>query len=234
MPYKNDSPIKDEAQLVSQLESLALLTNFAAKTFNQHITAVYWKQTKEHITAKESLLIKPSDTPPLITLKLLTFFLSLQKLETSVEEKVLLNQLFATPKDPDLVTAMVRLRPRLKYKPNGTPIGTRAIQVPHVDESKLLDLRGFTFVHGETVCLYTFADKKQIKVLAIDEQAGIEAIQKLLQIVLPRWILGDAKEHCYIGKFSPNTKKSDVHGVTSKITKIDVNLPDKSIYTVLM
>jgi hypothetical protein len=234
MPYSEGSPVRDESKIVEQLESLALLTNFATATFNQHIAAVYWKKTKEHITAKTALTIKPSDTAPIISLKIQVFFLSLNKLDHAIEEKVLLNQLFAKPKDPDIVTATIRLRPKTKYHKDGQPIGNRVISVPHIDESKLGDFRDFRFTHGEVKCIYTFADKKQIKVLALNEELGIEAIQRLLVIVDPKWILGTAKEHCYVGKFSPNTAKSVLHGVTSTAFKIEINPPEGSSYTLFL
>lgn len=226
-------PIKNLEKTVENLENLAQFTNFAKLVFNEHVNAVYYKNSEEHVQAKKALLIKDRDSQISICNKQLLFFLSLQKLEQQVSDKFVLNS-GNVDKDPSMITAEVKLNPSLKYKKDGTPTGTRQIKIPHVDESKLGNLRDFKFTHGKVAVIYSFADKKQIKVLSIDEKEGLRAINELLKIVDSKWLLGSAEEHCYMGKMPKDMKDGDLHGLTSKGTALHISDFHGKLYTVFI
>jgi hypothetical protein len=224
-------PIADLEKTVESLEGLAFFRNFAKLIFNRHVEAVYWKPSEDHQQAKRALLITDKDTQISIANKQLLFFFSLQKFTQQIEDKISFAKGTADG-DPFMIRAKVQLSPEKKYTSDGQSTGYRYISVPHVDEAKLGDFRDFHFVHGSICRLYCFADKKQIKVFAIDEKEGDRAINHLLKLVQSKWLLGTAENHAYTGKPPKDSESpellnikshgqelqlSDVHGKMYKI-----------------
>lgn len=225
-------PIKNLEKTVENLENLAQFTNFAKLVFNEHVNAVYYKNTEEHVQAKKALLIKDKDSQISICNKQLLFFLSLQKLEQQVSDKFILGNMEKVSLD-GMLTGEIKLNPSIKYK-DGKSVGTRQIKVPHLDESKLGNLRNFTFTHGKTVVIYKFDSRKMIKVLAIDKAEGIRAIGELLKIVESKHILGKPEDHCYVGNMPKDMKDGDLHGIPSKGTAIHISDTHGKLYTVFI
>lgn len=226
-------PIANLDQTVKDLEGLAFFRNFAALTFNRHVEAVYWKSTEDHKQARRALLIVDRDSQIAIVNKQMLFFFALQKLTQQVEDHISFAKGTA-PIDPNMIRCKVVLRPTLLYKKDGTSVGNRSIVVPHVDESKLGELRDFHFIHGSTTRLYAFADKKQIKVIAIDEKEGNRAINQLLRIVNKNWLLGDAESHGYTGKPPEDMDKPDLYNIRSNATGLDVSDSTGELYRLLI
>lgn len=232
-----NSPIKNVTQTTAELNNLQQLIAFSQLVFNRHVSDVYYKNSEEHKLAKAALLIRDNDTYPAINTKVSLFFLALQHLSNDVEEIIAVNSKFRE-KDPEAISGRIKLNPKKKYKKgeNGKQIsiGCRYIEVPHIDESKLWELRGFTFIHGNCVCLYTFKDKKQIKVLAHTTEEGLKAVNHLLKIVDPKWKVGTAEEHCYTANGAKDMAKGDLHGITSKATGIHIGDIHGKKYTVFI
>jgi hypothetical protein len=227
------SPIKNVDETVEALEYLAFFRNFAKLTFNQHVEAIYWKATDDHQQAKRALLIRDQDSQVTIVNKQLLLWFALQKFSQQTEDKISFAKGTADG-DPYMISAKLQLVPTLKYKPDGTSTGYRQINVPHVDESRLGDFRNFHFVHGSVIRLYCFADKKQIKVLAIDEKEGNRAINHLLKLVQPEWLLGTAEEHGYTGKPPKDTDKPDLLGITSRCAQLHLSNPHGKLYRIFV
>jgi hypothetical protein len=227
------SQLKNQDETVSALEGLAFFRNFAILTFNRHVEAVYYKNTETHTEAKRALLITAKDTQMSIANKQLLFFFSLQKFAQQTDERVNIAKGMAE-KDPNMVKLKVRLQPAKLYKPDGTEYGQRYISVPHIDESKLGNLRDFTFKHGMVIRLYVFADKKQIKLFAHTETEGDRAINELLKLVDKKWLLGTSEEHSYTGRIGKDVKDLDLTGITSKAVALLVTHPHERPYTVFV
>lgn len=222
--------LKKQEETIKALAELAAFKNFAKLTFNRHINSVYFKQSEAHIEARKALLITDADSQISIANKQLLFFFSLQKFTQQTTEKMSFAKGMA-PKDPFMLRLKVQLSPSLLYKKDGTPIGKRYISVPHVDESKLGDLKDFTFTHGIVTRLYAFADRKQIKVEAISEDEGNRAINELLKLVEPQWKLGSAEEHGYTGKPPKDSTLPDLYGIKSKCYELHIYYPNTSAIT---
>lgn len=217
-------PIKDLDKTVKSLEDLSFFRSFAAAAFNRHVEAVYYKNTDADKDAKRALLITPKDTQISICNKQLLFFFSLQKFTQQTEERISFAK-GTDPIDPEMIRLKVQLSPALLYHKNGSPIGKRYISVPHIDESKLANLKNFTFTHGSTIRLYCFGDRKQIKVEAIDEAEGNRAINELLKLVRDDKKLGTAEEHGYTGKPPKDTTKPILHGIKSTANQLHIKYP---------
>jgi hypothetical protein len=227
------SPIKNEDKTIDNLEALKLLTNFAKLTFNDHIYSVYSGKSEANQKAKAALLIKDNDSMPIITNKVLLFFLALQKLETSVQEHYRVSTNFKE-KDPEMIRGTIKLNPALKYNAKGNSVGTRQIEIPHLDESRIHELRGFQFKHGKTIVLYTFTSGKQIKLNAYDEAEGKKALATLIKLVDPKWLAGSVEDHAYIGKKGKDVPNGDLFGIVSKATAIHVSDLHGKLYTVFI
>ena len=221
--------LKNTEQTIANLEGLAFFRNFAKLTFNRHVEAVYHRNTEENIQARRALLITDKDTQISIANKQLLFFFSLQKFTQQTEDKISFAKGTAE-KDPNMIRLDVQLSPSLLYTKSGTSVGKRYISVPHIDESKLGNFRDFTFIHGSITRLYCFADKKQIKVKAISEEEGNRAINQLLKLVQPEWILGTAEEHGFTGKPPKDMGKPLLDNIQSKCHELHIHYPNlKSI-----
>lgn len=218
------SPIKDVDKTVEALTNLSFFRTFAQAAFNRHVQAVYWKDSDDHKDAKKALLITNQDTQISIANKQLLFFFSLQKFTQQTEETQYLTMGTALS-DPDMIYLKVQLSPSLLYYPEGQSVGKRYIQVPHVDEAKLGNLKNFKFIHGSITRLYVFADRKQIKVQAIDENEGNRAINSLLELVLDKWKLGTAENHAFTGKPPKDKKTPRLQGVTSSCNELHIHYP---------
>lgn len=223
--------IKDLDKTVAALEGVAFFRNFAKLTFNRHVEAVYYKNSDTHLEAKRALLITDKDTQISIANKQLLFFFSLQKFAQETEERVNIAKGMGE-KDPNQVKLRVRVNPSRMYKPDGTRYGYRYLRVPHIDESKLGNLRDFTFKHGMVIRLYVFADKKQIKLFAYDEAEGDRAINQLLKLVKDEWIIGTSEQHSYTGRMGKDVEDLDLTGITSKCNALLVQNPYESPYTI--
>ncbi len=226
--------LKNQESTQANLESIARFTSFAKKIFNDHVSQVYSSDDATSKLAREALLITDKDNVPLITAKQITFFLSLQKLEQQVSEHFLINSALATQDKKGITYGEIKLNPSLKYKKDGTPVGTRQIKVPHIDESKLSQLNGFTLIHGKVIVLYSFPSKKQIKILAYTEAEGIRAMEHILKIVEKDKIVGVPAKHCYIGKVPDSTPNGDLHGITSRGTALHVSSWHGDLYTIFL
>jgi hypothetical protein len=224
--------LKDPQKTIENLENLQQFKNFAKIAFNHHVNSIYYKNTEEHKQAKRALLITDKDSQISIANKQLLLFFSLQKFEQSVEEKLLYSK--DMPNDPEMISAKIKLNPSKKYTDDGKSVGCRYIKVPHVDESKLGNLRDFKFTHGNICRLYTFADKKQIKVYAISETEGNKAINALLELVQDKYKLGTAEEHGYTGIPPKDQKDVSLKGITSKGTAIHVSDKHGKLYSVFI
>jgi hypothetical protein len=218
------TPIANVEKTVENLEGLAFFRNFAKLTFNRHIEAVYHADSDTHKDARRALLITDKDTQISIANKQLLFFFSLQKFTQQTEETQYLTA-GTVPSDPEMIYLKVQLSPSLLYFPNGQSVGKRYIQVPHIDESKLGNLKDFKFTHGAIKRLYVFADKKQIAVLAIDEAEGNRAINELLKLVLDKWKLGMAEDHAFTGKPPKDKAAPKLSGITSTCNELHVYYP---------
>jgi hypothetical protein len=227
------APIKDLEKTVAALEGLAFFRGFAQLAFNHHVNAIYWKATDDHKAAKRALLITNSDTQISIANKQLLLFFSLQKFTQQTEDKISFAKGTADG-DPDMIRAKIQLNPALKYKADGSTVGYRYISVPHVDEARLGDLRDFYFIHGSITRLYCFADKKQIKVMAIDEKEGNRAINELLKLVQPKWKLGTAEEHGYTGKPPKDVKEPDLLGIKSQAAELQLSDAHGKLYKIFI
>lgn len=219
-----NSPIKDLEKTVAALEEVAFFRNFAKLTFNRHVNAVYHQNSDSHIEAKRALLITDKDTQISIANKQLLFFFSLQKFTQQAEETQFLTS-GTVPGDPNMIYLKVQLSPSLLYFPSGQSVGSRYIKVPHVDESKLSNLRDFKFTHGAIRRIYVFPDKKQIKVIAIDEAEGDRAINQLLKLVLDKWKVGSSENHSFTGKPPKDKDDPKLIGITSKCNELHIFYP---------
>jgi hypothetical protein len=199
MPYKDDSPIKNESKIIAQIESQRQMINFAIAVFNPLVQQRFWKQSVEHKNARLACTVTKEDTLLQLNLRQQLFFLACENLGSAIEEIVRYTR-GSVPKDLGMLSVEIRLRPQLKYKKDGTSTGTRSLNIPHVDESKLLELRGFQLIHGDHIRLYSFADKLQIKVRAIDAKEGDRAINHLLKVVESKWLLGTSEQHSFSGE----------------------------------
>lgn len=208
------------------VSALKLLTKFAETAFNRHVEGVYYSNSEEHKLAKKALLITEKDTQLSIVNKQLLFFFSLQKFTQQTEERISFAKGTA-PTDPEMIRIKVQLSPSLLYGKDGQPIGKRYISVPHVDESQLSNFKDFTFTHGSVTRLYCFADKKQIKVEAIDQNEGDKAINALLKLVQKEWKLGSSEEHSYTGRPPKDTTKPLLEGLTSKCNQLHIYYPNQ-------
>lgn len=217
-------PIKDLDKTVAALEGVAFFRNFAKLIFNRHVEAVYYKNSDTHVEARRALLITDKDTQISIANKQLLFFFSLQKFTQQTEETQYLTSRTALG-DPDMIYLKVQLSPSLLYFSNGSPVGKRYIQVPHIDESKLGNLKDFQFTHGAVSRLYVFADRKQIKVKAIDEKEADRAINELLKLVLDKWKLGNSENHAFTGKPPKDKSAPKLLGITSTCNELHVHYP---------
>jgi hypothetical protein len=227
------SSIVNPERTIENLEGVAFFRNFAKLTFNRHIEAVYHNDSDEHKNARRALLITDKDTQISIANKQLLFFFSLQKFTQQTEETFSFAKGTADG-DPNMVKLKVQLSPSLLYYPNGQSVGKRYLEIPHIDESKLGDFKNFTFTHGSVTRLYCFADKKQIKVKAIDEAEGNRAINELLKLVLNRWKLGTAEEHGYTGRPPKDAPSPKLLGITSKCHQLHVFHPYERPYTLFV
>jgi hypothetical protein len=227
------TPIANVEKTVKNLEGLAFFRNFAKLTFNRHIEAVYHADSDTHKDARRALLITDKDTQISIANKQLLFFFSLQKFTQQTEDRISFAKGTA-PSDLDAIWLKVQLSPSILYYPNGQSVGKRYIRVPHIDESKLADLKDFKFVHGSVTRLYAFGDKKQIKVEAINEDEGNRAINELLKLVLKDWKLGTAEEHGYTGRPPKDTAKPKLEGITSKCHELHVHYPNERSLTLFV
>lgn len=226
--------IQNKERTIQRLEDLAQFKSFAKLIFNQHVYSVYSKPTEENKQAKRALLIKDDDNHPIITSKILLFFLALQKLEQTVEEKLLINKVVSDEKDPNMITATVKLNPSKKYH-EGKSVGTRDIKIPHVDESKLAEFgSGVIYKHGNTKVIYTFSDKKQIKGNFFTKEDGFEFIESCLKIVKKDKILGKPSEHCYVAEMSKTTEKGILHGLSSRATALHLSDKKGKMYTMFL
>jgi hypothetical protein len=230
--------IANFAKTKGKLEQVKLLLNFCKLTQNQHVYEVYSGAGETNEKAKQALLIHDDDNWPIIAVKILVFFLSLQKLQTSVTEIFTYHKGYVD-KDPHMLNAEIILNPTKKYKKDQktgkqVSIGTRQINIPHVDESKLRELDNFSIVHGGVIRFYSFADKKQIKVMALDKAEGDRAINHLLKIVDKKWYLGTSEEHSATGEPPKDRKTPDLQGVTSKISAIDLGDHHGKLYRIFM
>jgi hypothetical protein len=227
------APIKDLDKTLEALEGLEFFRNFAKLAFNHHVNAIYWKATEEHKTAKRALLITDKDSQISIANKQLLLFFSLQKFTQQTEDKISFAKGTAEG-DPDMIRAKIQLNPALKYMPDGSSTGYRYISVPHIDEAKLGEFRDFYFIHGSITRLYCFADKKQIKVLAIDEKEGNRAINELLKLVQPKWKLGTAEEHGYTGKPPKDIKDPALLGIKSHGAELQLSDAHGKLYKIFI
>jgi hypothetical protein len=225
--------LKNTDRTISALEDLTFFRNFAKLTFNRHVKAVYWKDDETHRNAKRALLITDKDTLLSIANKQLLFFFSLQKFAQAVEERIVIAKGMAE-KDPNMVKLRLRMAPLKLYKPDGTKYGYRYFQVPHIDESKIGNLRDFTFKHGMVIRLYVFADKKQIKLFAFTETEGDRAINEILKLVDKKWLLGTSEQHSYTGRIGKDVPDGDLTGLTSKCNALLVQHPYEPPYTVFI
>jgi hypothetical protein len=223
--------IKDYERTAAALEGVAFFRNFAKATFNRHVEAVYWKDIEAHQDARKALLITDKDTQISIANKQLLFFFSLQKFSQQVTEHISFAKGTAD-KDPNMVKLRVQLSPSLLYDKNGVSIGKRYIRVPHIDESKLGNFRDFKMTHGSTTRMYTFADKKYIKVGVVDEAEGDRVINQLLKIVQTEWKVGTSEQHSYTGKMPADIAKPLLQGITSKCHELHVIHPYERPYVV--
>jgi hypothetical protein len=226
-------PIKDLEKTVAALEGVAFFRNFAKLTFNRHVEAVYYKNSDTHTEARRALLITDKDTQISIANKQLLFFFSLQKFTQQTTEKISFAKGTAES-DPNMIRARIQLSPSLLYTKTGSPVGKRYIQVPHIDESKLANLKNFTFTHGSVIRLYTFADKKQIKVQAITKEEGDRAINELLKLVQTEWNLGSSEEHSYTGNPPKDIEVPLLQGLTSRCHEIHVYYPYQRNLTIFV
>lgn len=215
-------PLGNATKTLDRLEQLSLVKNFGIAAFNNHVNSVYYKNTEAHVIAKKALLLQPADSFPEMIFKQNIFFLALQKLEQSVEDKILINFPVAETKDESFKQGTVKLNPTLKYKKDGTPVGTRQIVIPHLDEANLYKLRDLEITHGNVTGLYTFRTKRQLKVRAISETEAIRVIEHILKAVIDSDKTGTAKEHTYIGRAPKTVKEGDLHGLKSFATAVDV------------
>lgn len=227
------SPIVNSEKTIENLEGVAFFRNFAKLTFNRHVEAVYHDSSDSHKDARRALLITDKDTQISIVNKQLLFFFSLQKFTQQTEDKISFAKGTADS-DPNMIWLKVQLSPKLLYTANGSPVGKRYIKVPHVDESKLGDLKNFTFTHGSVTRLYTFADKKQLKVKAISEDEGNRAINELLKLVLDKWKLGTAEDHGYTGRPPKDIVKPYLEGITSKCHELHIHYPNERSMTLFV
>jgi hypothetical protein len=229
----SNPPIANLDQTISNLEGLAFFRNFAKLTFNRHVHGAYYSDSETHQEARRALLITDKDTQISIANKQLLFFFSLQKFTQQTEDRISFAKGTA-PSDPYMIWLKVQLSPSKLYKENGSPIGKRYIKVPHIDESKLADLKDFTFIHGGVTRLYTFADKKQIKVKAINESEGNRAINELLKLVLKDWKLGTAEEHGYTGRPPNDAALPELSGIKSTCHELHVHYPHERSLTLFV
>jgi hypothetical protein len=227
------SPIVNTERTIENLEGVAFFRNFAKLTFNRHIEAVYHDASDSHKDTRRALLITDKDTQISIANKQLLFFFSLQKFTQQTEETQYLTA-GTVPSDPEMIYLKVQLSPSLLYFPNGSPVGKRYIQVPHIDESKIGNLKDFKFKHGGVTRLYVFADKKQIKVKAFDETEGDRAINQLLGLVLDRWKLGDSETHSFTGKLPKDKDAPKLLGITSKCNELHIHYPHEKALTLFV
>jgi hypothetical protein len=227
------TPIANVEKTIENLEGVAFFRNFAKLTFNRHIEAVYHDASDTHKDARRALLITNKDTQISIANKQLLFFFSLQKFTQQTEDKISFAKGTADS-DPNMIWLKVQLSPSLLYKSDGSPVGKRYIKIPHIDESKLGDLKNFKFTHGSVTRLYSFADKKQIKVKAIDETEGNRAINELLKLILDKWKLGTAEDHGYTGKPPKDVIKPDLEGITSKCHELHIHYPHERSITLFV
>jgi hypothetical protein len=226
-------PIKDLEKTVEALEGVAFFRNFAKLTFNRHVNSVYHQNSDSHIEAKRALLITDKDTQISIANKQLLFFFSLQKFTQQTEETQYLTS-GTVPGDPEMIYLKVQLSPSLLYLPNGQSVGKRYIQVPHIDESKLGNLKDFKFTHGAVSRLYVFADRKQLKVKAIDEKEADRAINELLKLVLDKWKLGNSENHSFTGKPPRDKTAPKLLGITSVCNELHVHYPHQRALTLFV
>jgi hypothetical protein len=227
------SPIVNTERTIENLEGVAFFRNFAKLTFNRHIEAVYHDASDTHKDARRALLITDKDTQISIANKQLLFFFSLQKFTQQTEETQYLTQGFEMP-DPNMIYLKVQLSPSLLYYPGGQSVGKRYIQVPHIDESKLANLKDFKFTHGAITRLYVFGDRKQIKVKAIDETEGNRAINELLKLVLDKWKLGSAEDHAFTGRPPRDKTAPKLLGITSTCNELHIHYPNEKMITLFV
>lgn len=227
------SSIVNPERTIENLEGVAFFRNFAKLTFNRHIEAVYHNDSDEHKNARRALLITDKDTQISIANKQLLFFFSLQKFTQQTEETQYLTQGTALP-DPEMIYLKVQLSPSLLYYSNGQSVGKRYIQVPHIDESKLGNLKDFKFTHGAITRLYVFADRKQLKVKAIDEDEANRAINELLKLVLDKWKLGTAENHAFTGRPPKDKSAPKLVGITSSCNELHVYYPNERMITLFV
>ena len=225
--------LKNTEQTIANLEGLAFFRNFAKLTFNRHVEAVYYRNTEDNIQARRALLITDKDTQISIANKQLLFFFSLQKFTQQTEERISFAKGTAQ-KDPNMIRVKIQLSPKLLYGEDGQPLGKRYISVPNIDESKLGELRNFTFKHGSITRLYCFADRTQIKVCAFDEAEGDRAINAALKLVLSDKKLGTSEEHSFTGKPPKDTKTPLLMGVTSVCNELHLYYPNQRAVTLFV
>ena len=221
-------PIKNEAKTIEKLENLSAFTTFAKKVFNDHVESVYFKQSEEHKIARKALLVTNEDSQISIANKQLLFFLSLQNLAQNVNDIYQMDR--SAAKDAGMISARIRLVPRKLYDAEGKNRGYRYIKIPHVDESKLGNLRDFEFRHGNVTVLYNFADGSKLRLYTHDRASGDKAINALLTIVQDKWIQGTSEEHSYLGVPPKDRKKNEYQGEYSKGKALLVQNNHGSLY----
>lgn len=100
----------------------------------------------------------------------------------------------------------ISIRVEKKNDNNGKPLGTQTLQVPHVDKTKIDTLRDFYLIYGNIQCIYKFDSGKQIKVFAKDKKEGIRVINRLLKVVIPKYLKCKAEKHCTFTEVSEKAK----------------------------
>jgi hypothetical protein len=217
----------------TKLEDLKFLINFAKLVHNEHVYACYSGSGEINDLAKKGLLIRDTDNLPTIAIRILLFFLSLQKLEHGVTDIVAYAKGYK-PTEPDILFGRVKLNPSKKYDEEKRSIGCRYVKVPHIDEAKIADLHGFSLAHGNVTRLYSFADGKQIKVKVISVTEGDRVINQLLKIVKKDWVIGSSEEHSFTGDPPKDVKDHKLKGITSRGTAIHLNDNHSDLYTIFL
>ena len=197
------------------------------KIQNPLVQQVYSRDDEVNHLLRETLTIELNDSTVTIVQKLLVFYLACDKLSTTVEEYLLVNNP-TVEKSPDRIRISIKFKCDKRFYQDETgriiKTGYRQFEVPNLSldyVNKNPDyFPSLAWKIGSQKIIYTMKDGHQIKFHGYNVDLSHKLMNAILKAVEPSLKLGTSEEHSYLGNPPKDIKKSPLHGETVKCYKV--------------
>jgi hypothetical protein len=213
----------------ANLTNQTALINLSARNLNADVAEAYGQRSDETgQRLMELLTVRPEqDNAINVLLKMMNFYFGCNRVPSESLAADSFDQTGRALRTNDVIVGEVRLKLDKKLI-NGSPTGYYRVNIPHFLPDKIDEIRGYHHEFGSITVLYTFSDKRQIKVFVSNEAEGFRVINHLLKAVNPKFLLGTAEQHAYVAHAPKTRKPHRLTGMTGKANRLRVRNPDKT------